>query len=167
MGCRGYIVQGLYLYRYSILPPLARLRLECNLPNIIYCCIYTFAALCVVSVAPALLLLHSVRCALFTVCSWLLVIPTHFYLELGSEGRQLAAPGKHPARNQGFAKRISLLRRQPWIVSAAARPLPSTKNCQARTPKFSSWPPSGLATLEKSAVAGWLFAVVLLPLAAF
>ena len=36
------MIQGLYLHRYSILSPLARLRLEYNLLNTIYYCIYTF-----------------------------------------------------------------------------------------------------------------------------
>ena len=76
MGCRGYIIQGLDPHRYSILPPLARPRLECNLPNITHYYICTFAAPYVVSIAPALLSLYSTRYALFTVCSWLLVIPT-------------------------------------------------------------------------------------------
>ena len=78
------MIQGLDLHRYSILPPLARPRLECNLPNTIHYCIYTFATLYVVSIAPALLSLHSIRCALFTVCLWLLVIPTASKLGSGT-----------------------------------------------------------------------------------
>ena len=42
VGCRGHMIQGLYPHRYSILPPLARLRLEYNLLNTIYYYIYTF-----------------------------------------------------------------------------------------------------------------------------
>ena len=61
MGCRGHMIQGLDPHRYSILPPLARLRLEYNLPNIIHYCIRTFVAPYVTSIAPALLLLYSIR----------------------------------------------------------------------------------------------------------